>query len=132
MHSNNFKMDRLLLAMAEHEGWYSVGSSQSPSGSRAYRNHNPGNLRNSPFADRLADGYAIFGSDAMGWFAFWWDIAQKAKGNTSTGLGPASTLRDLIFKWAPPSDNNKTELYLQDVIKKSGLPETLTLKELIV
>jgi len=68
----------------------------------------------------------------MGWFAFQWDIIQKAKGNTSTGLGPNSTLRDLIYKWAPPSDKNNTEAYLKNVIKMTGFPETLTLKELLV
>lgn len=125
------KIERLILAMAEHEGWKPVGDPKYPNGTRSYRNHNPGNLRNSPFADRIVDGYAVFGSDAMGWFAFQWDITQKAKGNTSTGLGPNSTLRDLIRVWAPASDNNNTNAYLADVVAMTGFNPTLTLKELL-
>lgn len=128
---NSLKLQRLVLAMAEHEGWHPVGDPKYPDGSRSYRNHNPGNLRGSPFADRKKDGYAVFGSDAMGWFAFQWDIWQKAQGNTQTKLSPKSTLRDLIYVWAPPSDNNNTEAYLADVVQKTGFSPALTLQEII-
>lgn len=119
-----------MLAMAEQEGWHSIGSSKSPKGSITYRHHNPGALRASPYADKIEGNFAVFGNDGMGWFAFYWDLFQKSKGNTSTKLGPDSTLRDLIFTWAPPSDKNDSEKYLEEVVKNSGLTETITLKEI--
>jgi hypothetical protein len=126
----NKKIERLMLAMANHEGWEPPTATQAGYGSRAYRHHNPGNLRASPFAHSIVDGFAVFRSDFVGWMAFHWDLMQKSKGHTNTNLGPESTLRDLIFTWAPPSDNNNSEKYLQEVIKDSGLPETITLKEI--
>lgn len=124
------KVGYLMLAMAEFEGWYQPGHPVHHNGSRAYRNHNPGNLRSSPFQYASIDNFAVFKNDYIGWMAFYWDIMQKSKGQTRTGLGPNSTLRDFIFTWAPPSDNNHTENYLAFVLEKTGFPESLTLKEL--
>lgn len=126
----NEKIERLMLAMAEHEGWHDPSHPKYPNGSLSYRNHNPGNLRASPFAVAVKGGYAVFRNDFVGFMAFHWDLMQKARGNTVTKLGPNSTLRDLIFTWAPPSDNNNSEAYLQKVIKRTGFAETITLKEI--
>lgn len=125
------KIERLMVAMAAHEGWYPCGTPGYENGSRAYRNHNPGNLRASPFASKILDGYAVFKSDEVGWLAFRFDLIQKAKGNTSTGLNGNSTLKELIGKWAPPEDGNQTSAYLNDVVRMSGLPETTKLAELL-
>ena len=130
MISGNPKIDRLMLAISQHEGWAPPSENKPAGGSRAYRNHNPGNLRASPFAHSIVEGYAIFRNDFIGWLALYWDLLQKSKGNTRTELGPNSTLRDLIFTYAPPSDNNNSEKYLQEVVKNSGLLETTTLKEI--
>lgn len=130
MLSANPKIERLMLAMSSFEGWHTPDHSDFPTGSLAYRNHNPGNLRASPFASGTKGGYAFFRSDFIGWMAFHWDLMQKARGNTVTKLGPNSTLRDLIYTWAPPKDNNNTEKYLQEVMKDTGFPETITLKEI--
>lgn len=127
----SLKIDRLLVAMAEHEGWGAVGDPQFPNGSRSFRYHNPGNLRASPFAVRIVENYAVFKNDTIGWLAFQWDILQKAKGNTSTGLGPNSTLRELIFKWAPPSDSNNSEAYLQNILSMTGFKEDMKLSEFL-
>lgn len=124
------KIEKLMIAMAEHEGWHPVGHPQSPQGSRSFRHHNPGNLRRSPFAYKIVDNFAVFKNDALGWIAFQWDLLQKAKGNTITKLGPKSTLRELIFTWAPPSDQNNSEAYLQAVVKNSGISEQTTLEEI--
>lgn len=126
----NTKIAKLLEAIAEHEGWHPIGSTQSPNGSRSYRNHNPGNLRKSPYACTHSDGFAVFRSDFEGWCALEWDIMQKAHGNTVTGLTGASTLREFVFVWAPPSDNNDSEAYLAAVTKKTGMPEGTTLAEI--
>lgn len=126
----NPKIEKLMLAIAEHEGWEEPGPEGPQSGSIAYRHHNPGNLRASPFAKGVKDGYAYFRSDMIGFMALHWDLMQKARGNTVTKLGPDSTLRDLIFVYAPPSDNNDSEAYLKQVVRRTGLPETITLKEI--
>lgn len=120
-----------MLAIVEHEGWSAESVGTPPGGSRAYRNHNPGNLRASPFACGTSGGYATFKNDLIGWNALQWDLLQKAKGNTTTGLGPSSTLRDLIFKYAPPSDGNDSEKYLTAVCLATGIAETATLQEII-
>lgn len=124
------QIERLMLAMSEHEGWYPTGTNGFPDGSRAYRNHNPGNLRASPFECGTAGGYAVFRSDFVGFMALHWDLMQKAKGNTTTGLGPESTLRDLINVWAPPGDGNNSEAYVQSVVQKSGISADTKLKEI--
>lgn len=123
-------VDRLLLAIGEHEGWYPLDDHRNKNGSRAYRNHNPGNLRSSPFQSGMDGGFAVFRNDLIGWNALHWDIMQKSKGKTVTGLGPKSTLRELIFVYAPPSDNNDSEAYLARVTKKTGLNESDTLGEI--
>lgn len=126
----NPKVEALMLAMAEHEGWHDPSHPKYPNGSLAYRNHNPGNLRASPFASGTKDNYAYFRSDFIGWMAFHWDLMQKARGNTRTGLGPSKTVRDLIFTWAPPSDSNDSEAYLKRVCEKAGIKESTTLGEI--
>jgi len=126
-----FKLERLTLAMAEHEGWLHRGKVQGNEGSLSYRNHNPLNLRKSPFAVGYANNFAVFKTDMDGFAAARWDIRQKAIGNTSTGLNGESTLRDLIRVWAPASDGNDPDSYLQNICHMSGLLETVRLKELL-
>lgn len=125
----NKKIEALMFAIAEHEGWFPPGKDTPPGGSLAYRNHNPGNLRASPFAHSIKDGYAVFRNDFIGFMALHWDLMQKAKGNTITNLNGNSTIRDLIYTYAPPSDGNDSEAYLQNVLKKTGFKETTTLAE---
>lgn len=124
------KIDRLIAAMVEHEGWAPPPAGPNQTGSRSYRHHNPGNLRASPFASAVVEGFAVFRSDDVGYMAMHWDILQKSRGNTSTGLNGNSTIRELLYKWAPPSDGNDAEAYVQSVVAKSGLPESTTLSEL--
>ena len=130
MLSANPKIERLMLAIAKHEGWHPPAKGDKAGGSRAYRNHNPGNLRKSPFAFSEVDGFAVFRSDFIGWMALHWDLMQKAKGQTVTGLTGQSTIRDLIYVWAPPADNNNTEAYVEAVVRDSGFPSETTLAEI--
>lgn len=117
---NMFKIERLMYAMAEFEGWKDVISDPAGMGSRSYRHNNPGNLRSSPFEIGNKGNFAVFNTTADGFAALKWDLVQKCKGKTVTGLNGQSTLRDLIYKWAPPSDKNTPELYLNAVIKMTG------------
>lgn len=126
----NEQVEKLMLAMAKHEGWLTPGETKTPGGSRSYRNHNPGNLRSSPFQSGTSGGFAYFRSDFMGFMAFHWDLMQKATGNTRTRLNSKSTLRDLIHVWAPASDGNVPEAYVQEVVRESGIPADRTLGEI--
>lgn len=125
------KLERLTLAMAEVEGWTPSDAAPTLSGSRSYRNHNPLNLRASPFAEGSNGGFAVFNTDMDGFAAARWDIRQKARGNTSSGLTGESTLRDLIKVWAPSEDGNDPASYLQHVCHMTGFLETMKLKEFL-
>ena len=125
----NRKVDALINAITEHEGWIPPANGDTNGGSRAYRNHNPGNLRSSPFAHSIVDNFAVFRNDFVGFMALHWDLLQKSKGNTVTGLTGQSTIRDLIYVWAPPSDNNDTEAYVASVARSMGVPANTTLAE---
>lgn len=125
------KLERLTLAMAEHEGWDPNAENRGQRGSVAFRNNNPGNLRSSPFQIGTRDGFALFNTEADGWAAFRWDIRQKAKGQTITGLNGRSTLRDLIHTWAPTEDGNDPDCYLQSVLHMTGFTAEMTLAEFL-
>jgi len=126
-----FKIWRLMYAMAAVEGWALPEPATGYPGSASFRRNNPGNLRASPLLHTTDNNFAVFIDEFTGWAAFKYDLTQKAKGNTVTGLTGESTLRDLIFKWAPPSDNNDSEKYLQRVLQYSGMSEGTKLKELL-
>ncbi len=126
----NRKVDALMMAIAHHEGWHPPADGDTSGGSRAYRNHNPGNLRSSPYAHSTVDGFAVFRNDFVGFMALHWDLLQKSRGNTVTGLTGQSTIRDLIYVWAPPSDNNDTEAYIASVERSMGVPASTTLAEI--
>lgn len=126
----NVKVDALMRAIVKHEGWNVPAINTPQSGSRSYRNHNPGNLRKSPFAATYVDNFAVFANDFIGYMALHWDLMQKAHGNTVTGLTAQSTIRELIFVYAPPDDDNDSEAYLQAVLKETGFLEQTTLGEI--
>ena len=111
------------MAIQEHEGFYPPHDGKP--GSRAFRNCNPGNLRHSSLALNEQDGYAVFEDYHTGLLALLMDLTAKATGHTVTGLGPSSTLRQLIAVWAPPSDNNDTDAYVRSVaLRLATRPET--------
>ena len=120
------------LAIAEHEGWNPMGGGGAAGAEPtvAYRNHNPGNLRSSVFEVGKRDGFAVFLNDQVGFAALVFDIWSKAQGKTVTKLNGASTLRDLVYVWAPPHEND-TENYIRFVEMRTGLASTTTLGELI-
>jgi hypothetical protein len=126
-----FNLERLAMAMIEHEGWIPPSGANFKEGSRSFRNHNPGNLRSSPFQFTTKDGFAVFKTDIEGWNAMIWDLKQKATGNTSTGLNGESTLFDLIHVWAPAEDNNNPVSYLNHICGMTGFSKDMKLKELL-
>jgi hypothetical protein len=126
----NYETTRLILAMAKVEGYHLPGSVGFPNGSLSYRNKNPGNLRWSPFEIGKNNGYSVFESDFMGWYAFYWDIFQKAHGKTRTKLNGESTLEELIYTWAPKEDGNDPKKYTDIVEKESGIDSNTKLNQI--
>lgn len=89
-------------------------------GTRGYRNNNPGNIEDGSFA-RSLPGYA--GSD--GRFAKFDSIdngraAQSRLINSYISRG-FDTPAKIINRWAPPSDNNPTSTYAQYVAGQLGI-----------
>ena len=96
---------------------------------RNMRNNNPGNIRTVGTATPPKDsgGFAIYNTYQEGLDALKRDISAKITGNTHTGLGPNSTIRDFFYTYAPPSDNNPTEKYAQTVANALGVTPDATL-----
>jgi hypothetical protein len=96
----------------------------------SYRNHNPLNLKASPFALGIRDGHAFFLNDNVGMFAGMWDIWMKCQGRTSTALTTNSTLDKLIRVWADASVRIE-DAYVNHVSNRTGIPMSTKLKDLI-
>ena len=112
------RLEQLCEAIKSYEGWYW--------GSRSWRNNNPGNLRFSIFQSGQKDGFAVFPSSKAGYWALWWDLFQKCRGYTVTGLNRDKTLENLINVWAPPSEND-TLIYVGAVSKQLNIPPSTKL-----
>ena len=100
----------LLEAIAREEGFYVEGT-------RAQRNHNPGNIEYGKFttAHGAIHGdprFAVFPSDDAG-FACMRALFQSAY----KGL----TVAQAIAKWAPPNENDTTS-YINNICGWTGLP----------
>ena len=100
------------------------GELQRREGSRNWRNNNPGNIRKSPYADSKGavghDGaFAVFPT---------LDVGMDAKEDLI--FAPNSkyinlSIRDAMAKYAPPSDNNDTQGYIQNICQATGsTPDT--------
>ncbi len=126
------KLEQLAHAMAEFEGWGSGSgiASQGDRGTMSYRNHNPLNLKASPFALGIRDGHAFFLNDNVGMFAGMWDIWMKCQGRTSTALTANSTLDKLIRVWAD-ADPSIQQRYLDHIYAKTGISQLTKLKNII-
>lgn len=121
---NRILLMRLAEQMAIMEGW------NIPT-SLCRRNHNPLNLRYSKYAIRIENNFAFFLTDEIGWGAGLWDLCMKCRGKTRTGLKPNSTIKDLIYVWAPPSEN-VSDNYVNFVCEKLGIEKTYKLKNFIL
>lgn len=88
---------------------------------RNERNNNPGNIKYGQFAR----SHGATGSD--GRFAIFPDLTTGTAAQRDLmayhGAHGARTIRDLIMKWAPPSEN-ESESYIAEVAAQSGVPAT--------
>lgn len=97
-------MSRLAQLIAKEEGFGVAGTLPT-------RNHNPGDLRHSPHSVHSPmnpDGIGIIATDEEGWADLERQLALFAKRGLS--------LRQMVEIYAPPSDNNRTEQYLRDLL----------------
>lgn len=127
------RLHKLAQAIAEHEGWdpqYKVDG-KDIIGTLAYRNHNPGNLRLSPFQVYTRNGFAVFYNDEVGRFALIYDLWVKASGKSSTGLTASSTIKDFVYKYAPPHEND-SEAYLAFILSRTGFSADMPLSDLLL
>ena len=123
---------KLCTAMSEFEGWKPDGNfdAQAKMPSVAYRNHNPGNLRSSPFALGERDSFAFFLNDNIGMFAMLWDIMKKCKGETQTTLSGDSSIGDMVSLYADVKDEALFN-YLKHIYDRTGFDQYMQLKDII-
>lgn len=89
------------------------------------RNNNPGDLRNP-----ATGNFQQFASPKEGFQALVNDLHDKQSGNTSTGLGPDSSLADFAKVYAPPGDSNNSGQYAANLANKLGVPPNTPIKNL--
>ena len=94
---------------------------------RGVRNCNPGNIRLPKEENMMRDkfegeirpsrdkSFRTFAKMAYGYRAMHY-LLRKYKNKYSL-----NTLEQMIYRWAPPSDNNKTEVYVDFVAKRAGI-----------
>lgn len=98
-------------------------------GTRSWRNNNPGNIKSGDFSESNGeigdDGMmAIFPDEAIGRSAVKALITGKKYKNLS--------IKDAIYRYAPPSDNNDTDAYVAVIVKATGAPSSTIIKDLSV
>lgn len=107
----------LIQAIARQEGFLVPGS-------RAQRNHNPGNINYGVFASRNGairgddKNYAVFSDDETGWRALTALLQQSYR---------HLTLRQALLRYCPPKGDprgdNDTEAYLYNVTVWTGIQQ---------
>jgi hypothetical protein len=96
-------------------------------GSRSWRNNNPGNIVDSPFADNngaIGDDtrMAVFPDESIGREA----VKALLTGNTYRNL----SIRNAMYRYAPPSDDNDTEAYIAAITKAVGVSASTIIRDL--
>lgn len=86
----------------------------------AHNNANPGNIK-----DPTTGTFRKFNSAGEGYAALLNDLEAKKTGNTTTGLGPTSTLVEFAEAYAPESDGNDPGQYAANLANFMGVrPDT--------
>jgi hypothetical protein len=126
---------KFCLAIQIHEGW-SGPSTQYPTGTRSYRNNNPGNIKYGDFARSCGatgkddKGFAKFPEYLDGFNALKALITNAANGKSSI-YKPTMTLEQFFSKYAPSSDNNPAA-YARVVARKLGVDyKTFVISQLV-
>lgn len=98
---------KLASAIATSEGYFVPGSIPS-------KNNNPGDLRGAPWLTnpKIVNNFVVFSSKPSGVAGLYHQIALD--------LARGLSLRSLIQKWAPPTENN-TQNYLNETARRVGI-----------
>jgi hypothetical protein len=96
---------KLASAIATEEGYFTPNSLPE-------RNNNPGDLREAGSYGKF-DGFVVFPSKSAGIAGLYRQICLD--------IFRGSTLRNLVYTWAPPGDNNNSEEYLNNTARRIGL-----------
>ena len=95
---------------------------------RGERNHNPLNIRRNERTRWLGQcmaqrdrEFVQFQSDLLGYRAAFRVLHSYFR------LHGICTLRDIIYRWAPPEDGNETRSYVETVSRRSGVLPGLVL-----
>jgi hypothetical protein len=90
-----------------------------------FRNNNPGNIRWNPKIKGVVGkddrGFAIFSSKYAGLAA----IRSLLNGYIKKGY---NTIELILNRYAPPTDNNNTEAYIQFISQRSGIARNAKLR----
>ena len=92
---------------------------------RGIRNNNPLNIRHSAdqwqgaCEEQKDKSFVQFQSTAYGYRAAW-KVLQSYYNRFCMQSKPF-TVRNIIYRWAPPEDNNATEAYIRKVLQLSGI-----------
>lgn len=114
-------MTKLAFLISKEEGFFQVGTLPC-------RNHNPGDLRHSPHSQHPGDPNAIgaIDDDMDGWAdlerQLFLDSCKLVSLDPVTKMPVRAhfmTLRDAVYSWAPPSENDSAK-YLADIINGFG------------
>lgn len=109
-------------AIRSFEGWYQ--------GSLSQRNHNPGNLRYSPYEIGKNKGFSVFKNDEEGMNALLHQLRLAAEGGSRV-YKQTDTILDFFQKYAPSSDGNHPQTYAKFVAEKLGVTTLTQIKELV-
>jgi hypothetical protein len=94
-------------------------------GSRSYRNNNPGNLRVVGDLGTDDSGFGVFSSYDLGFGALVSDLKAKIS------KYPNATLGQIMARYAPPSENN-TSAYADYISQQLGVPLDTTMAQLSI
>lgn len=120
------------LQIQAYEG-YIPPCKQYPTGTAAWRNRNPGNLRYNGQAHttgKSAAGFAIFDTYEHGFEALEALVINVA-GGSSKIYGKNPTIDSFFAVYAPESDNNIPKRYALTVAKNLGLSPSTLLRDFI-
>lgn len=120
------------LAIQEHEGWFPAGSPGYPTGSRSWRNKNPGNVRyvgQKRAIGKDTGNFCIFATYEDGMATLKDQIRLAATGGSKV-YRPDMTILQFFEVYAPSFENN-TKAYADVVRKKLGVGTDFKIKDLI-
>ena len=105
-------------AIKKMEGWFT--------GSRSYRNNNPGNIRNK-------DGdYLVFNTPQDGFDYFCDYLTRACEGkHEAYPMGGETTLLGFMEIYAPADDQNDPDTYAHFIALRLGVEKTIKIKELL-